>query len=168
MGDMNRPAPAYPGGQMSNNSWYGMQGQSYGGYGSNYQMRMNTHSEGMREMRPFVPGQYGMQQGGVEQRMGMSNMGMSNMGMSRSGMMSGPSGPEYETTSQIRHSGYRMGLGSSIRGPWMMRPQSMRQMAPGMMSGMQGVSGISMQGQGGMPMQSGGMQGSSQLMGGGG
>merc|ERR1719477_230562 len=63
------------------NSGYGMQGQSYGGFGgSNPQMRMNTPSQGMGGMRPSGPGQYGMQQGGINQGMGMSNMGMSRYG----------------------------------------------------------------------------------------
>merc|ERR1719422_1847494 len=90
MGGMNRPM--YPGAQMNSmNSGYGMQGQSYGGFGSNNpQMRMNTPSQGMGGMRPSGPGQYGMQQGGINQ-----GMGMSNMGMSRSGMMSG--GPGLDT-----------------------------------------------------------------------
>eukprot|EP00092_Neocalanus_flemingeri_P010941 GFUD01011784.1.p1 GENE.GFUD01011784.1~~GFUD01011784.1.p1 ORF type:complete len:905 (-),score=263.34 GFUD01011784.1:318-2708(-) len=156
MGGMNRPM--YQGGQMSNMTpGYGIQGQSYGGYGgSNPQMRMNTPSQGMGGMRQSGPGQYGMQQGGMNQ-----GMGMSNMGMSRSGMMSGGPGPGYGMPSQSRQSGYGMqsgmGMGSSMAAPGMMGPQTMRPMGPGMMSGMQGGSGMSMQGQGGMGMQTVGM-----------
>jgi len=167
MGSMNRPM--YPGGQMSNmNSGYGMQGQSYGGFGgSNPQMRMSTPGQAMGGMRPSGPGQYGMQQGSMNQ-----GMGMSNMGMSRSGMMSGGPGPGYGMPSQSRQSGYGMqpgmGMSSSMGGPGMMGPQSMRPMGPGMMSGMQGGTGMPMQGQGGMGMQSGGMgmQGGGMGMGG--